>query len=187
MRSSVWVFASVLFVGCPGSANNGSSAPNDSAAPVIESAPTTQATASSSVLPPTGTCAPWEPSPRSVIAFTTGGRGDFFRELRYDFQTGEVRVHDSDPFADGSGKEAVKPRVIEKKKVLTGDDRDKTEKALLAICPDEAAMKAACAPGGCSRLTVTRGDGTETKIEHNDTVVAALDILRPFFPELRTK
>lgn len=174
----------LLLAACQG-ANNGSSTPSQSAAPEIEAATTATAAASSSVLTPSATCPPWEPSPRTVVAFTTGGRGDFFRELRYDFGTGELRVNDSDPFAEG--KETEKPRVIEQTKTLEGDDRQKTEKALLAICPDEAAMKAACAPGGCSRLTVTRGDGTETKIEDNDTVVAALAILRPFFPELRTK
>ncbi len=151
----------------------------DTTAPASEPAPSGDASTQSA------RCAPWAPSPKTVATRTQAGRGDFFRELHYDFQSGNVRVHDSDPFAGGT--EAATPRILDEAKVLTGTTREETEKALLAICADEAALKAACAPGGCSRLTVTHADGSTTVVEHVGTVSAAATVLAPFFPALRTK
>jgi hypothetical protein len=153
------------------------------AAPTITTATATAAGATTAVLEPTASCAPWAPSPRTLVARSGGGRGDFFREYQYDFESGVLGVHDSDPFADG--KEAKDPRVTKKHKTLEPADKAQLAKALVAICPDDAAMSAFCAPGGCSRLVVKRGDGSETKVEHAKTVSQVMKLFRPHFPDLR--
>jgi hypothetical protein len=125
----------------------------------------------------TARCAPWSEA-KSLLARMQAGRGDFFRELRYDFAAGEVSVNDSDPFA--TGKEEKTPRVIQRSRTLTPEEKAKTEAALFAICPSEEARKARCAPGGCMRLEVAG-----TALEHAETVERVMKILADLFPELR--
>lgn len=128
-------------------------------------------------------CAPWAGA-ASLVARTQAGRGDFFRELRYDFRSGVLAVSDSDPFA--TGQEAKEPRVVEKTRTLVGQERARVEFGVIAVCPGEEALKAACAPGGCSRLEVKNGSGL-VKIEDGPTVQAVTKVLTPFFPELRAQ
>ncbi len=154
--------------------------------PAIVSASATPTTTSSSrVLEPTASCPPWEPSPRTLVARTNAGRGDFFREFHYEFASGVIRVHDSDPFAHG--KEAKEPRVTKQEMTLEPSAKEELAAALVLICPDAAAMRRSCAPGGCARLIVTRGDATETKVEHGETVGRVMKLLEPHFPSLRKK
>jgi hypothetical protein len=148
-------------------------------------APASAMATSAAVSEPAASCAPWAPSPRTLVVRSGGGRGDFFREYQYDFSSRGLGVHDSDPFAADDGTEAKDPRVLQQHKTVEPADNAKLTKALTAICPDAAAMSAACAPGGCSRLVVKHADGSETKVEHAETVSQVMKLFRPHFPELR--
>ena len=77
--------------------------------------------------------------------------------------------------------------MIQDQKTLDPAERKKTADALVAICANDEAMKERCAPGGCSRLDVTRADGTQTHMEDTDTVTKVMAVLLPYFPALRTK
>ena len=127
-------------------------------------------------------CAPWVDA-ASFVAISQGGRGDFLRKFEYDFASGVVRVHDSDPFATGS--ETHPPRIIDDTTTLSGASKDRLERALFAVCPSAEAMARRCGTGGCQRLTVTDRAGHTTRVEHEDTVAAILRELVPLFPKLR--
>lgn len=130
-----------------------------------------------------GRCAPWLDA-AALVATSQSGRRDFFRKLEYDFATGVVRVHDSDPFAAGS--EASAPRVTVDTTTLSGASKDRIERALFAVCPGPEALARRCAPGGCQRLTVTDRSGTVTRVEDAPTVAAVMRELAALFPKLRT-
>lgn len=138
-------------------------------------------TASSRAAP----CTPWGNPGFGAYAFNVAGRADFKRELRYDDAKGIVTVHDSDPYANASGKEEKTPRVIDKSKTLTPDEHRALTVDLFQICPDTAAMAAQCAPGGCAHLEVT-SEGKKVVVEDAKTVGAVMHRLESYFPELRT-
>ncbi len=127
------------------------------------------------------TCAFWNGA-RGLEVRTNAGRGDFFREFRYDFGTARVEVHDSDPFA--TGPETKVPRVIQRSVMLSPADKARTEQALFSACPSEADTKRSCAPGGCLRLAV-QGGGGPPSLDDCDPARRALEAFEPFFPELR--
>jgi hypothetical protein len=118
------------------------------------------------------------------VATSQSGRRDFFRKFEYDFATGVVGVHDSDPFADGP--EARSPRVTSDTTTLSGAAKDRIERALFAVCPSPEALARRCAPGGCRRLTVTDRSGSITRVEDDSTVAAVMRELAALFPKLRT-
>jgi hypothetical protein len=138
----------------------------------------------SETAPAARTCAPWLEAV-SITATVHRGRPDFFRELDYDLTTGVLRVHDSDPFPDGT--EQRPPRVIEASTTLAAESRDRVARALYALCPGAEAMARRCAPGGCVRLTVTERSGKTTSIEDGATVSAVMGALITFFPQVRTR
>jgi hypothetical protein len=120
-------------------------------------------------------CPPWVDA-ASFIATAQGGRREAFRKFEYDFASGALRVHDSDPFA--TGKESPQPRVTDDTTTLSGAAKDHLEQALFAVCPGAEAMARRCAPGGCQRLTVTDHAGKTTRVEDPATVGAGLPKLR---------
>ncbi|HEY3447450.1 MAG TPA: hypothetical protein VGK67_13850 [Myxococcales bacterium] len=128
-------------------------------------------------------CVPWEGA-SSLVVREQGGRGDFFREFYFDFGTGEVRLHDSDPFA--SGQEEKVPRVLKQEKTVEGAQREALVKSLLSICPSEEARKRECAPGGCSRLEVGGGSRI-ARVDDPETVTAVMKVFSPLFPGLRNR
>ncbi len=156
--------------------------------PVV--APATSASASSApaAAAPNGRaapCTPWGNPGFSAYAFSVSGRADFKRELRFDDAKGIVSVHDSDPYANASGKEEKTPRVIDKTKTLTPEEHRALTVDLFQICPDTAAMAEKCAPGGCVHLEVT-SEGKTVTVESVKTVGAVMRRLESYFPELRT-
>ena len=138
--------------------------------------------ASSTVASRTAPCAPWGNVGFVAVASTVAGRADFERKITYDDAKGIVSMHDSDPFANG--KEEKTPRVIEKSKTLTPEEHRAVTVDLIQICPNDAAMKVQCAPGGCARLEVT-SEGKKVVVEDHVTVGAVMKRLETFFPEVR--
>jgi hypothetical protein len=116
------------------------------------------------------------------VARSSGGRGDFSREVRFDDAAGTVSVDDSDIFVDG--KEVSAPRITRATKPLSPAAHAALVRNLVAICPDEAAFKLECAPGGCSDLAVTFSGG-QAHMHDYVTVSRVLGLIEPFFPELR--
>ena len=129
-------------------------------------------------------CVPWTDAV-SLVASSQAGRPDFVRSLELDFETGVVRVHDSDPFA--TGQEASPPRVIDESIALSPAARDRLVRSLLALCPSAEAMARRCAPGGCMQLVVTDGASRTTRVEDASTVRAVMQQLSGFFPQLRAQ
>jgi len=130
-----------------------------------------------------GRCAPWLDA-AALVATSESGRRDFFRTFEYDFATGALRVHDSDPFATGA--EARSPRVTDDTTTLSGAAKDRIEQALFAVCPGPEALARRCAPGGCQQLVVTARSGGVTRVEDDATVTAVMRALAALFPKLRT-
>jgi hypothetical protein len=199
-RAALLMLASVIIVAscaCSGETSRGA-APPASRTPSSSSTPSSNrpaadtprsnsSSAASDSAPSSGsqqppTCAPWA-NAVSLVARSQAGRPDFFRELGYDFKTGAVRVHDSDPFPDGKTPGA--PRVIQDAKTLPADTRDRVERALTTTCPTADAMAQRCAPGGCMRLVITHADGKTTTVEDHATVQAIMQQLATQFPQLR--
>jgi hypothetical protein len=120
----------------------------------------------------------------SLTVRSNAFRADFFREYRYDFNTGQVAVHDSDPFA--AGPEAKIPRVVERSRMLAPAERARVEQSLLSSCPSAMDRKRSCAPGGCLRLEV-QGGGGPPRLDDCDTTRHALRIFDSLFPELRSQ
>lgn len=187
---AAWIATIALLGGCK-SAGQEAASP----APLVALPSGAAASAASSTAAPTpavaasaaqassspSSCALWS-GVSKVTARSQAGRGDFFRELRYDFTNGTLEVDDSDPFVNG--KEEAKPRVLAKSRKLSLSERAHVENELPTVCPSAQAMAAACAPGGCLRLVVRTKSG-ETKVEDVDTVMAVMKLLAPMFSELR--
>jgi hypothetical protein len=131
----------------------------------------------------TGRCVPWLDA-AALVATSQSGRRNFFRTFEYDFATGALRVHDSDPFATGA--EVRSPRVTDDTTTLSGAAKDRIERALFAVCPGPEALARRCAPGGCQRLVVTARSGSVTRVEDGPTVAAVMRELATLFPKLRT-
>ena len=115
---------------------------------------------------------------------SNAGRGDFFREYRYDFRAGQVAVVDSDPFA--TGPETKVPRVVQRSRVLAPAERARVEQSLFSSCPSAVDLKRSCAPGGCLRLEV-QGGGGPPSLDDCDTARQALRTFDSLFPELRSQ
>ncbi|MBK6697097.1 MAG: hypothetical protein IPG50_33655 [Myxococcales bacterium] len=180
--------AFVLAACTPGSRAEPQAAASASGAvvkPAVSAAPPAASAASSGASAATP-CAPWGGRGFAVKAGHQGGHGAFFRNFEYDDATGALSVHDSDLY-DGSGKEVSPPRVTRRTIALAGADRDRVANALFAVCPDDAARRATCAPGGCSRLEVTPKVGGAAKFEHTPTVTPVMAAFEAFFPELRKR
>lgn len=131
---------------------------------------------------PARRCPPWVDA-ASLVATSQAGRRDFFRKFEYDFASGVLHVHDSDPFP--TGQEASQPRVTDETTTLSGGSKDRIEQALFAVCPGPEAMARRCAPGGCQRLTVTDHSGNVSRIEDAPTVRAVMREFVASFPKLR--
>jgi hypothetical protein len=130
-------------------------------------------------------CAPWGGRGFSLKTHEVGGRADFFTDYAYDDSNGVLAVHDSDPFA--SGQEEKQARITDKSITLSQADRDALAVDLLAICPDDRALDAQCAPGGCAHMDVSAKGESPRAIEDAKTVSRVTDRLARFFPELRKK
>jgi hypothetical protein len=138
-----------------------------------------------------------EPAPASATAAASGaacwpweGRGfalkvDAFAMtpqnvmvLSYDDASGAARVRASGTFV--KDRQAV-DRTLE----LAEAEREAVAQGLLAICPDDKARAARCAPGGCSRVEVTPRGGATRSVENDAVVNRIIDRLTSLFPELR--
>lgn len=173
----------VLVVGCKGSSEPATPAPAPSAPAASAPPSATTGPSTATATAERGSCALWARGVRRVSTRTQAGRGDFFRELRFDPSAESVEVHDSDPFA--TGKEEKAPRVLQRTKKLAASEKDALVKGMFAVCPGADAMKRQCAPGGCSRLEVTDSSGATTKVEDAETVQAVAALMARHFPELR--
>ncbi len=174
--SAVVVLA--MLVGCKGTSK-------ESTAPTIRE-PSAAPTATKSPSEPSGAttpCAFWQGA-KSLVVRAGAGRGDDFREFRYDFVSGKVEVNDSDAFA--TGKEAKVPRVTKKSKTISADEKLRVEKGLVVLCPTAEDMKRRCAPGGCAHMEVQGAAGTST-LEDSAPVWGVMKLLQPLFPEIRQK
>ncbi|MBL8611058.1 MAG: hypothetical protein JNL38_27190 [Myxococcales bacterium] len=186
MRASPVVFvvaSAALVLACKGSSEPVTPAPASSASSATVSQSVTTGSATPTATADRSSCALWAKGVRRVTTRAQAGRGDFFRELRFDLAAESVEVHDSDPFA--TGKEEKAPRVLQKTKKLAAAEKDALVKGTSAVCPGADAMKRQCAPGGCSRLEVTDASGATTKVEDPATVQAIADLMAKHFPELR--
>lgn len=176
-RSSVGaVVVLAMLVGCKGSSKEPTAQ-----APREPSADSTATESPSAPLAATTPCAFWKGA-KSLVVHAGSGRGDDFREFRYDFVSGKVEVNDSDAFA--TGKEAEVPRVTKKSKILSADEKVRVEKGMVALCPTAEDMKRRCAPGGCAYLEVQGSVGTST-VEDSDAVWGVMKLLQPLFTEIR--
>lgn len=169
----------------PGSRNEpqaAASAPPAAIRPAASAEPSPSVSTPSSATP----CDPWGGRGFTAKAGHQGGHGAFFRQFEYDDATGALSVHDSDLY-DATGKELSPPRVTKRTINLAVADRDRVAKALFAVCPDDAARRASCAPGGCSRLEVMPKGGVWKKLEHTPTVTPVMAAFEVYFPELRKR
>jgi len=185
MRISGWLVAALapaMMAGCGGPAPRPTPGvgqpPNIGPWPTVGMPPGPTA----AVVPSSFPSCPFWRGARSLKVRANAGRGDFFREFRYDFGTGQVDVDDSDPFA--TGPETKAPRVIQRSLRLSPADKARSEQALFSSCPSDADAKRSCAPGGCLRLEV-QGAGGPPSLDDCDTARGALKTFEPFFPELR--
>jgi hypothetical protein len=114
------------------------------------------------------------------VARDQAGHAEQYRELRYDGAKPAAEAHASSPLSKG----ATTRRVVDRTRMLTRDEARAVEDELTRVCPDDAAMAARCAPGGCARLRVGP-PGRETTVEDAETVRKVMAPLERLFPELK--
>jgi hypothetical protein len=155
------VAASLTLSACTPSAATGTSPPASASASAKDAA-----------------CWPWDGRGFTLKAHAFAMAPQNVMDLGYDDATGALRLH-------ASGSFVKEPQVVDRTVTLAEADRAAVAGSLLAICPDDKARAARCAPGGCSSIEVTPKGGAARSLENDDSVAKITARLRPFFPELR--
>ncbi len=198
--SRLLVVASLTVLGCatkpaPGTqpvvaASGSSSAAEGAPAAMSAASGSARASANPSVAVATApsaasaSCAPWGGRGFTVKTDSFAGIASFNSAFEYDDATGALKVHDSDPYANGSGGKA---RVIDKTVTLSDADREALAHDLMALCADAKERAARCAPGGCNRVVITAKGGASESLENGEIPTKVILRLRGLVPELRKR